>query len=141
MKIGILIPSTTKGLNCKSYKDTHFYKIFLRSFIKTYTRNFNYKIYLVVDDDDDIYKKEEEVNKIKKFISLLQNIEIEFISSNGIDKGWVTKMWNRAFQRAYDDGCDYFYQCGDDIEFMDSNWVNICIDKLISFNDKFPDDE
>ena len=136
MKIGILIPSTTKGLECKSYKDTHFYKIFLRSFIKTYTRDFNYKIYLVVDDDDAIYKKKEATDKIKKFISLLQNIEIEFISSNGIDKGWVTKMWNRAFQRAYDDGCDYFYQCGDDIEFMDPNWVKICIDKLISFNDK-----
>ena len=26
-------------------------------------------------------------------------------------------MWNVLFKQAYDDGCDYFYQCGDDIEF------------------------
>ena len=39
-KIGILIPSTTKGLKCKSYVDAYFYKIFLRSFIKTYDKDF-----------------------------------------------------------------------------------------------------
>ena len=33
IKIGILIPSTNKGLNCKSYKDTHFYNIFMKSFL------------------------------------------------------------------------------------------------------------
>lgn len=26
-------------------------------------------------------------------------------------------MWNVLFQNAYDDSCDYLYQCGDDIVF------------------------
>ena len=24
------------------------------------------------------------------------------------------KMWNLAFKEAYNDNCDYFFQCGDD---------------------------
>ena len=34
----------------------------------------------------------------------MKNIVIQFISTNGIPKGWVTYMWNRAFKCAYDDG-------------------------------------
>jgi len=131
-KIGILIPSTTKGLNCKSYKDTYLYKLFLKSFIKSYDKKYgekdiHYTIYVVVDDDDEIYSNEFEKQKIISFIKLVKNVSIQFISSNGIDKGWVTKMWNKAFKKAYDDGCDYFYQCGDDIEFLDKEWVIDCI--------------
>ena len=131
-KIGILIPSTTKGLNCESYKDAYLYKLFLKSFIKTYDKKYNekdiqYTIYVVVDDDDEIYSKENEKNKIISFIQLVKNVSIQFLSSKGIPKGWVTKMWNCAFKKAYDDGCDFFYQCGDDIEFLDNEWVIDCI--------------
>lgn len=131
-KIGILIPSTTKGLDCETYKDSLFYKLFLKSFIKTYDKKYrgktiNYTIYLVVDHDDKIYSDEYQVNKIKSFIDIVQNINIKFIYQNNIEKGWVTKMWNIAFQEAYDDGCHYFYQCGDDIEFLDKKWVVTCL--------------
>ena len=72
-------------------------------------------------------RKENEKNKIISFVKLVKNVSIQFLSSKGIPKGWVTKMWNRAFKKAYDDGCDYFYQCGDDIEFLDKEWVIDCI--------------
>jgi hypothetical protein len=39
-------------------------------------------------------------------------------------------MWNILFKRAYDEGCNYFYQCGDDIKFNTKGWVNDCIDTL-----------
>jgi len=124
-KIGILIPSTTNGLKCQSYKDTHFYTIFLKSFVKMRDmewkrRKIMYTIYLVIDDDDVIYSDKSNIEKLVNFIKLLENVNIKFISSKDIEKGWVTKMWNRAFKLAYDDGCDYFYQCGDDIEFLDN---------------------
>jgi len=35
--------------------------------------------------------------------------------------------------KAYDDGCDYFYQCGDDIEFLDKKWVSESI-KILKEN-------
>ena len=32
-------------------------------------------------------------------------------------------MWNILFKKAYDDNYDYFYQCGDDIEFNNSKQI------------------
>ncbi len=46
-----------------------------------------------------------------------------------IKKGHLTAMWNRLFKKAYQEGCDYFYQCGDDIQFLDKGWV-LSIDKI-----------
>ncbi len=66
-KIGLIIPSTTKGLNCKTYKNSPLFKIFLRSFYKTYNNDLEYTIYLVVDNDDPIYSKENEQNGLKSF--------------------------------------------------------------------------
>ena len=43
-KIGLIIPSTTKGLNCKTYKDSPLFKIFLRSFYKTYNNDLEYTL-------------------------------------------------------------------------------------------------
>jgi len=134
--IGIIIPSTTKGIpNCTNYNNTFFYNILLKSFIKTACKEYNYTIYLVVDDDDPIYSNPEQRGKIISFVKLLNNTELIFISSNGINKGHVTEMWNRAFKMAYDDNCEYFYQCGDDIEFMDKGWVSACVNKLKDNND------
>ena len=46
----------------------------------------------------------------------------------------VSLMWNKAFKKAYDDKCDYFFQCGDDIEFMDKGWINDSIYNLQQHN-------
>jgi hypothetical protein len=132
--IGIIIPSTSKGLNCKDYKETHFYRIFLKSFYKTISKKYTYHIYVVVDDDDPIYSVKTNKDKLSSTVSLMKGTTLTFISGTGIEKGWVTKMWNVAFQKAYDDGCDYFYQCGDDIEFLDKDWDEDCIHLLVSKN-------
>ena len=48
----------------------------------------------------------------------------------------MTEIWNRLFKIAYEEGNDYFYQCGDDIYFNSKynkrqlKWLDICIDKL-----------
>jgi hypothetical protein len=49
---------------------------------------------------------------------------------DGIAKGHLTVMWNRLFDKAYSDGNDYFFQCGDDISFETNGWVNACIAEL-----------
>ena len=43
-------------------------------------------------------------------------------------------MWNIVHKQAYDEGCDYFYQCGDDICFKTNNWINDCI-KILQAHD------
>ena len=52
MKIGIMIPTTSRGRNWKNIKETHLYNIFLKSFLTTYDKEHTYTIYLATDDDD-----------------------------------------------------------------------------------------
>ena len=114
IKVGVLIPSTSRGItNCVDYRTTYFYSVFLKSFIKTIDKHINYIIYLVVDDDDPIYGNAIQREKLETFITLIKNIDLQVLSSEGISKGHVTAMWNRAFDKAYRDNCEYFYQCGD----------------------------
>ena len=133
MKIALCLPS--RNVNCKHYNETFLYRILLKSFILTRCKQHNYILCVVIDNDDIVYSNKEELNKIIKFRDLIDNTEIKFISSNGINKGHVTAMWNRSFEYAYNLGCDYYYQCGDDIEFMDKGWVSECIKQLQSQND------
>ena len=133
-KIGILFPTTSKLRDWKQISDTYLYKILLPSFLKTRCSEYEYVLYIVTDDNDKIYTK---VNKdiISKDISNNENLSSKFISSSGIKKGHVTEMWNRALENAYNDNCDYFYQCGDDIEFLTDNWTTLSINKLKENND------
>ena len=132
MKIAILIPSTSRGRNWKSIKESYLYNCLLKSLLLTCSTGHTYHIYLVIDNDDPIYSKTNEQNELIRFTNVFKQLKIHFLSSDKIPKGWVTHMWNRAFQKAYDDGCDYFFQCGDDIVFQDHGWVNNCIAKLQS---------
>ena len=119
-KIGILIPSTSRGREWNNILESYLYTHLIKSLLDTYDDEHKYIIYSVVDDDDPIYSNFEETSKLKKFLSIKKNIDIKFLSSKGIPKGHAL-MWNRAFKRAYDENCDYFFQCGDDINL----WINI----------------
>ena len=128
--IGVLIPSTTRNRTWKTLEETTLFSIFFPSFFSTYCNQFKYTIYLVIDDDDPILTTTNSRSQLDKYVSIMQNTSIQYISANGIQKGWVTHMWNRAFKKAYDDGCDYFFQSGDDIEFHSSGWVSNSIQQL-----------
>ena len=134
MKIGILIPSTSKGRDWRSYKETYLYELTLKTFLITYDKEHSYVFYIGVDKNDKIYDSEKEIKQIKRFISIMKNVEIEFMYMDGIEKGHLTVMWNRLFKTAYDDNCDYFFQCGDDIDFKTNGWVNACISTLQKSN-------
>jgi hypothetical protein len=43
-------------------------------------------------------------------------------------------MWNILFEKAYKEGYEYFYQCGDDIIFKTKGWINDSIKMLESKN-------
>ena len=130
MKIGVLIPSTSRGRNWNSIKDSYLYNCLIKSLLLTCDTGYDYHIYIVVDDDDTIYSNPTEKNELLRFTKVFHHLHIHFLSSKGIPKGWVTHMWNRAFQKAYDDGCDYFFQCGDDIVFKEHCWTKNSIAKL-----------
>ena len=63
-----------------------------------------------------------------------RKIEFKLIINkySDIEKGHVTEIWNRLFRVAYDDNNEYFYQCGDDIDFPNKGikWLDLCIKQL-----------
>ena len=135
-KIGLLIPCTSKGRNLwKNVDDTYLINLTLKHFLLTQDKEHEYVIYIGYDYDDRIFSVEEQQFKINRFSYVFKNVSFQFIKYTDIPKGHVTKMWNVLFEKAYNDGCDYFYQCGDDIVFHTKGWVNSCIDILKINND------
>ena len=131
--IALLISSTTKGKNWNNIEDSFFYKIFIPSFIKIINDKYTYKIFLGYDQDDTLLRRLEN-HEICKDLLKNDNVQIEFIKLN-VEKGHLSKMWNILFKKAYDDNYDYFYQCGDDIEFNNSKQIfDLSIEKLKNKN-------
>ena len=130
MKIGCIIPATSKGRDWTKIEESYLYQATLKSFVLTYDKEHQYIFYIGIDKNDPIYDNVDNKEKLRKFCSVMKNMEIEFIYMDGIAKGHLTVMWNRLFEKAFKDECDYFFQCGDDIEFKTKKWVNDCIDTL-----------
>ena len=130
-KIAILTLATSKSRdNWISIKDSYFYNMTLKTFLYTHNKEYKYILYIGIDEDDRIFDKKYNQQEILRYSKVFPNIEICFVVMKNIDKGHVTKMWNVLFKDAYDKNCDYFYQCGDDIEFKTPGWIKDSIEKL-----------
>ena len=84
MKIGILIPSTSKGRNWSSYKETYLYNITLKTFLLTYDKEHSYEFYIGIDRGDSILDKEETKNGINNLKTVFKNINFDFIYMDSI---------------------------------------------------------
>jgi len=130
MKVGILIPSTSKGRSWNNYKESYLFKHTFITFLKTYDKEHNYKFYIGIDKNDIIYDNEDIKNEMRRFMSVMKNVELDFYYMTDITKGHLTVMWNKLFDIALEENNDYFIQCGDDIEFHTKGWINTAIDLL-----------
>ena len=134
MKVGLLIPSTSHGRSWKSYKESYLFNITLKSFMLTYNKEHNYTFYIGIDRNDPIYDNAITKEELNIYFSDTDNIEHKFIYMDNIKKGHLTKMWNVLFKIAYDANCEYFIQCGDDIEFKTKGWISDTIKRLEMHN-------
>jgi hypothetical protein len=132
MKIGLLIPSTSNGRSWSSIKESYLYNLTFKTFLLTQDLEHEYVFYIGIDKGDTIYDSPQKEELIR-FKAIYKNIDIKFIYLN-CKKGHLTRMWNILFKQAYDEGCNYFYQCGDDIQFHSKGWVNDCITTLCKNN-------
>jgi hypothetical protein len=126
-KVALIIPSTSKNRSWDSPNDSLLYKTIV-SFKQSTNDNFEYKLYIGYDYDDCFYNNKDNITFYEN-----QGIAIEFIQLN-VEKGHVTKMWNILAMRAYNDGFDYLYACGDDIIFNNTGWMDECINVLLQNN-------
>ena len=134
MKIAILIPSTSKNRVWRTYQESYLFKNTIKTFLVTYNKEHNYKFFIGIDKDDPVYDNKEIQSQILRFIKVMKNIELEFIYMENISKGHLTKMWNILYDKALEENYDYFFQCGDDIEFHTKDWINDCIQVLEKTN-------
>jgi len=136
-KIGFIIPVTSNKRDWSNIEDIYLFKYVIQSLVitshKELTKN-KIVFYIGIDRDDKIYDNPVYQNKFRKLLEHI--IEIQFIYLDTIEKGYLTKMWNLLFKVAYDDGCDYFFQCGDDVEFLTYNWISDCVYALKKMGNK-----
>ena len=117
-------------------KETYLFNIFTKSFLKSIDKDNDYIVYIGIDKDDPILDNKKEQNEIERFGLVFKNVSFKFITfDESVEKGNVSKMWNIIHKIAYDEGCQYFYQCGDDINFKTKDWAIDCIKTLQKYND------
>ena len=134
-KIAALILATSKNRDSwVMMQDTYLYQLTLKTFLLTIDKEHSYVFYIGIDKDDRIFDNETQKREINRFSKVFPNVEFKFISMENIPKGYVTLMWNKLFEDAYKSDCDYFYQCGDDIEFKTNGWINDGIKVLKEHN-------
>lgn len=134
MKIALLIPTTSyRRDEWKYVVQSYLYNLTIKTFIETYDTEHEYRFYIGIDKKDRIFDDKKSKERIEKLFTG-KNVSVEFIYMSDCKKGHLTAMWNILFKKAYDDGFDYFFQCGDDISFKTKGWVNDCIRVLEEHN-------
>ncbi|MFH1352769.1 MAG: hypothetical protein ABIH68_04245 [bacterium] len=135
--IGILIPGTSRNAVYKNCEDIELFKVLLPSFFNSLTAvekdRFCYRFYLGYDAGDELYDNERNLKRIReKFARETENRSIQMeepVRCAGTEHS-PAYVWNILFKKAYDDGCDYFYQLGDDIELLSDGWSSIFVNVL-----------
>lgn len=121
--IGILIPMTSKNQKWQVLGDCDFFNIFLPSFLRTREEEkFEYKFYIGVDSDDDFFTSQLDLFKLR--LRPQDKIFVKDFSGNPCG------YWNFLLKEAYNDGCDYFQQFGDDIQIISNFWTSYYTDIL-----------
>jgi len=133
-KVAILIPTTNKGKKWNTAEETFLFNKSIKTLLNVTNENHNIIFYIGVDVDDSIWLKEENYKKIIDLKKDRKNIYFNFFKMTDISPGHVTQMWNKLFKYAYNDHCDYFLQCGDDIVFKTPNIIDDCIRMLKMHN-------
>ena len=130
MKVALLIPSTSKGRDWKTFQESYLFKHTIKTFLLTYNKEHEYKFFIGIDENDPIYDNEEVKTQIQRFVSIMKNVEIEFIYMTNIPKGHLTVMWNKLYDEALGQNYEYFFQCGDDVEFLEYQFIDKFVDCL-----------
>jgi GR25 family glycosyltransferase involved in LPS biosynthesis len=122
MKIALLIPITSKDRKWYKLSDTYLLKYTLNTFLETKNNEYEYCFYIGFDKDDVFFSNNDIISQLKDIFDKL-NIKLNISWYENIKKGHLTKMWNILYKKAYDDNYDYFYQCGDNVNFQTKNWI------------------
>jgi hypothetical protein len=121
--IGILIPLCSRNQKWINIYDIDFFNNFLPFFYQSISNKHKYRFYLAIDENDEFLINNKE--QIEICLHATDKIIIAPKSYNGNPYG----IWNLLLEEAKDE-CEYFYQCGSDIQHITKNWDNYFINVL-----------
>lgn len=117
MKIGLLVPVCSRNQSWTTYEECFLHTALWQSFQTTKSEGYEYVFYIGIDDDDTFFLSHKE--KLPGIPVLLTGCQHA-----------PARAWNVLFQRAYDDGCEYFFQIADDVVLETPGWTERYIAKL-----------
>jgi hypothetical protein len=121
----VLIPVCSRNQIYTNLDDTPIVKTFLPSFWRTCEKEeYQYTIYVGVDNSDIFY-----MNRLSELLAK----NLYPIVLHGCEHK-PAKAWNYLLEAAIEDGCEYFYQTGDDVEMLTENWTTSFIKELQTRN-------
>jgi hypothetical protein len=131
--VAILIPTTSNKMGWTNINNSFLVTIFINTFKLIINKNINYKLFIGIDKNDILFDNTRNQTEI---MNMLKGIcDVSFIYLNA-EKGHLSRAWNELFTIAYNELFDYFYQCGDDIDFCNNfNYFNNLIEILEKQND------
>ena len=95
-KVALLILATSKNRdNWVTVKDSYLFNMTLKTFLLTQDKEHDYIFYVGIDKNDRLFDKEDQQSEITRFSKAFPNVVFKFMTMEGIQKGYVTLMWNK----------------------------------------------
>lgn len=128
MVVGVLITLCSKNQDWDTLHNCDFFSVFLNSYQMTKTPSHKHRIYLGYDENDKFFVKhrQEIIDRLPKDSKVV--VLPKWCNGNPCE------AWNILFKTAYNDDCEYFYQCGSDIVHNVRGWDDYFIN-LMKKND------
>lgn len=126
VKIAMLIPVCSRHQWYGRIEDIPLLRSFLPNFLRTTEEEYEYKLYVGYDDDDEFYRRN--ADTIRRAVAGAR-VEMDMTMLEGCQHNPV-RAWNYLFGKAVDDGNEYFFQIGDDVELKTHGWTTRFIERL-----------
>ncbi len=139
-KIALLIPTTSRNQAIGVIQELPFFKWLLPTLLSSLTTEektqHTITVFLGFDDNDGLYNNLNILGHIQlefQYNTANTNLTLQLIKCDGTNNDPV-KVWNILHNIAFNGGFDYFYQLGDDIQFLTSGWLTTFINALPANN-------
>lgn len=132
IRIGLGVPTTSAKLSAfnESSIVTAFLPSLLQSIEEDEWRTFEFYVYIAFDRYDHFWDVNETFYELNETMTMMASAHYPAHTLRFIyvrmppSKGWLTFIWNHLFARSMFDGCHYYYQLNDDLNFVSSRWAS-----------------
>ena len=124
--IGVVLCSTTRGVQNVEWDHLALTSIMLPSLKSTMEDEYAYFLYVGVDTDDRVYSTREAKSALSRIAGDKISVTIDAFPRVG-----QRIPMNQILRHAYEDGMDYIVRVNDDTEFASMMWTTLSISELM----------